>query len=86
MSNAINKHDQLYCTIRKELLAVMYTLRTFHSYLYGQPVLLGTDDSAVSWLRQLKNPTGQGARYLQVIETYDLTIQHGLVWWCDGPG
>ena len=57
MSKAINKHEQLYCATRKELLAVMYALRTFHSYLYGQPVLLRADNSAVSWLRQLKNPT-----------------------------
>ena len=76
MSKAINKHEQLFCTTRKELLAVMYALRTFHSYLYGQPVLLRTDNSAVSWLRQLKNPTGQVARWIQEIETYDLTIQH----------
>lgn len=76
MSKAINKHEQLYCTTRKELLAVMYALRTFHSYLYGQPVLLRTDNSAVSWLRQLKNPTGQVARWIQEIETYDLTIVH----------
>ncbi|MCG7877685.1 MAG: RNase H-like domain-containing protein [Candidatus Thiodiazotropha endolucinida] len=76
MSKAINKHEQLYCTTRKELLAVIYALRSFHSYLYGQPVLLRTDNSAVSWLRQLKNPTGQVARWIQEVETYNLTIQH----------
>ena len=77
MSKAMNKHGQSYCTTRKELLAVMHALRTFHSYLYGQPVLLRTDNSAVSWVRSLKNPTGQLARWIQELETYDLTIQHG---------
>ena len=32
--------------------------------------------TAVSWLRQLKNPTGQVARWIQEIETYDLVVQH----------
>ena len=76
MSKVMNKHEQLYCTTRKELLAVVQALRTFHSYLYGQKVLLRTDNSAVSWLRQLKNPTGQVARWIQEIETYDLEVQH----------
>ena len=74
MSKAINKHEQLYCTTRKELLAVVYAIRTFHSYLYGQPVLLRTDHSAVSLLRQLKNPTGQVASWIQEIETYDMVV------------
>ena len=76
MSRAINKLEQLYCPTRKELLAVIYALRSFHSYLYGQYVLLRTDNSAVSWLRQLKNPTGQVATWIQEVETYNLTIQH----------
>ena len=72
----MNKHEQLYCTARKELLAAVYALRTFRSYLCGQPVLLRMDNSAVSWLRQLKNPTGQVARWIQEFETYDLVVQH----------
>ncbi|MCG7866651.1 MAG: DDE-type integrase/transposase/recombinase [Candidatus Thiodiazotropha taylori] len=76
MSKAINKHEQSYCTTRKELLAVISALRTFHAYLYGQPVLLRTDNAAVSWMRQLKKPTGQMARWIQEIETYDLTVIH----------
>ena len=32
MSKAMNKHEQLYCTTRKELLAAVYTLRTFRFY------------------------------------------------------
>ena len=76
MSKAMNKHEQLYCTTRKKLLAAVTALRTFHSYLYGQKVLPRTNNSAVSWLRKLKNPTGQVARWIQEIETYDLVVQH----------
>ena len=76
MSKTMNKHETSYCTTRKELLAVVTAMKTFHSYLYGQQVLLRTDNAAVSWLRNLKRPTGQVARWVQQLETYNLTIVH----------
>lgn len=76
MSKTMNRHEQSYCVTRKELLAVVTALRKFHPYLYGQKVLLRTDNAAVSWVRSLKNPTGQTVRWLQEIETYDLTVTH----------
>ncbi|CAC5373255.1 unnamed protein product [Mytilus coruscus] len=75
MSKAMTKPEQSYCVTRKELLAVC-ALRHFHSYLYGQPILIRTDYSAVSWMRNLKAPTGQVARWLQELGTYDLTVVH----------
>ena len=76
MSKTMNKHEQQYCVTRKELLAVVIALKTFHSYLYGQKILLRTDNAAISWMKNLKKPTGQTARWLQEIETYHLEIVH----------
>lgn len=76
MSKAMNKHEQSYCITRKELLAVVTALRNFHSYLYGQEILLRTDNSAVSWMRSLKTPTGQMARWIQEVSTYNLIVTH----------
>lgn len=76
MSKAISKQEQSNCITRKELLAVVVALRTFHSYLYGQEVLLRTDNAAVSWLRSLRCPTGQVARWLQELNTYNLNVEH----------
>ena len=67
----MNKHELQYCTTRKELLAVVTALKHFHHYLLGQKVKLRTDNSAVSWIRTLKNLTG---RWLQYIETYDISV------------
>jgi hypothetical protein len=47
MSKSLDKHEQLYCTMRKELLAVITSSSTFHSYRYGQTILLRTDNSVV---------------------------------------
>ena len=76
MSSTLNKHEVAYCVTRKELLAVVKALRCFHSYVYGQHVLLRTDNAAVSWMRSLKNPSGQVARWLQELGTYDLECTH----------
>ncbi|CAG2220985.1 unnamed protein product [Mytilus edulis] len=76
MSKALNKHEISYCTTRKELLAVIIALKNFHPYVYGTPVLLRTDNAAVSWLQSLKDPTGQVARWLQTLGTYNFKVTH----------
>jgi hypothetical protein len=75
----MNIHEQSYCVTRKELLAVFTALRTFHHYLCGQEVLLGTDNAAVSWMKNLKKPTGQTARWLPELGTYNLTDSKQLL-------
>lgn len=76
MSKTMNKHEMQYCITRKELLAVVKALKHFHHYLYGREFLLRTDNAAVSWLRNLKTPTGQTARWLQELGTYNLKVTH----------
>ncbi len=76
MGKALNQHEQMYCVTRKELLAVVCALTNFHSYLYGQEVLLRTNNAAVSWMKSLKMPNGQVARWLQEIGNYNLIVTH----------
>ena len=76
MSKSMNQHEQNYCTTRKELLAVVIAFKTWHNYLYGQEILLRTDNMAVKWLRSLKAPTGQTFRWLQQLETYNFTTEY----------
>ena len=57
-------------------MQVVSDLKHFHSYLYGQEMLLRTDNAAVSWLKNLKMPSGQIARWLQEIGNYNLIITH----------
>ena len=76
MSKSMNVHERAYCITRKELLAVIIALKHFHNYLYGQEVTVRTDNAAVSWMRSLKVPTGQVARWIQELNTYNLTVIH----------
>lgn len=48
----------------------------FNSYLYGQEILLSTDNSVVSWVKKIKNPTGLVGRWLQEFGNLNFTITH----------
>lgn len=76
MSKTMNKHELSYCTTRKELLAVVTALKHWKHYVLGHKITLRTDNAAVSWMRNLKNPTGQVARWLEHIECFDLDVKH----------
>ena len=53
------KAERNNCVTRKELLAIVKTLEHFHKYLYGQEFHLRTDNSALTWLLNLRNLEGQ---------------------------
>ena len=75
-SRTLSKPEKNYCVTRRELLAIVFGLRKFRHYLVGRPVLVRTDHASLRWLLEFKEPEGQLARWLQVITTYDLRIQH----------
>ncbi|KAI5753631.1 hypothetical protein M8J77_001985 [Diaphorina citri] len=75
-SKALSKPERNYCVTRKELLAVVSATKHFHKYLYGQRFLLRTDHAALKWLLNFKNPEGQVARWIELLQNYDFEIQH----------
>ena len=81
-SRTLSGPEKNYCITRKELLAVISSVNHFHHYLYGQKFLIRTDHSALQWLKKLKNPEGQLARWIAKLDQYNYDIQHsaGLGW------
>ena len=75
-SKSLEGTKQRYCTARNELLAVVRALKHFKCYLYGQKITVRTNYCAVSWLHHSKDPVGQPARWIEVIDTYNDTFQH----------
>ena len=75
-SKALTKTEQVYCVTRKELVAVVMALKYFHPYLYGREIILRTNNAAVSWMRNLRTPTGQTARWLELI--YPVTFRSNI--------
>ena len=68
--------EKNYCATRRELLAVVKSVGSFHPYLYGAKFTIRTDHAALRWLKTMKNPEGQLARWIGRLEQYDYTIEH----------
>ena len=75
-SKSLSKSERNYCVTRKELLAVIVAVKTYHHYLCGRQFLIRTDHRALKWLLKFKNPEGQVARWLELPGTYDFKIEH----------
>ena len=76
-SRMLDKAERNYCVTRKELLAVVYGLRTYRQYLLGRRFTIRTDHSALRWLQRTPEPLAQQARWLTFIEQFNpFDIQH----------
>jgi len=75
-SKSLDKCERNYCVTRKGLLAVVYFLRHFKQYLLGRQIRVRTDHAALTWLRKTPEPIGQQARWLEIMEEFDFTVEH----------
>ena len=75
-SRSFSRVERSYCVTRRELLAIISSIRHFHHYLYGRKIVVRTDHGALRWLLHFKNPEGQMARWFEVLAAYDFEIVH----------
>ena len=77
-SNTLNKAESNYTTTEKELLAIIFAVKHFRPYVYGQRFVLLTDHRPLTWLYQLKDPTlsSRLARWKIKLQEYDFEIQY----------
>ena len=75
-SKALSKEERRYCVTRRELLAIVHFVKQYRHYLFGQKFLIRTDHGALKYLLNFKDPQGQMARWLQVLDTYTFDIEH----------
>lgn len=70
------KAERNYCVTRRELLAVVDSVKSFRHYLYGRRFLIRTDHVSLKWLMSFRDLEGQLARWLERLQQYDFEIQH----------
>ena len=75
-SRCLSKTESRYCVTRRELLAVVVFVKHFKHSLSGKKFILRTDHGSLRWLMNFKSPEGQMARWLQVLSSFDMDIQH----------
>ncbi len=71
-SKAFNGAEKKWTTMEKEAFAMVWGIQYFHAYVYGQKVVVFTDNKALKWLKNLKSVNGKLAR----LEQYDFVVAH----------
>ena len=74
-SKTFNKAQMNYTTIEKELLAVVFALDKFRSYLLGSKVVVYTDHSALRYLLSKKDTKPRLIRWILLLQEFDFEIK-----------
>ena len=75
-SRTLSKAERNYDVTRRELLAVVFGLKTFRQYILGRHFVIRVDHASLQWLRKTPKPMGQLARWLTFIEHFHFEVVH----------
>ena len=74
-SRTLEGREQRYCTRRRELLAIVHFVKVFKPYLWGRECLIRTDHASLRYVKTLKEPDDQIARWISKLEETYYTIE-----------
>ena len=75
-SQSLLKHEKNYGINELEGLRVVWAVKHFCPYLYGNPCVVYTDHQALKSLLNMPQPSGKLARCGMALQEMDMTIQH----------
>jgi hypothetical protein len=75
-SRTLNKAEVNYNTTEKELASIVWGVKTFRPYLFGQQFNIITDHRALVWLFNLKDPGSRLTRWRLKLEEHQYTIHY----------
>ena len=73
-SKSFSKAQTRCSATKRELLAVVNFTRHFKHYLLGQKFTIITDDRALQWLHNFKDPDAITARWLEKLAAFDYEV------------
>ena len=74
-SKTLNEAQRNYTTTEKELLAVVYALDKFRSYLIGSDIVIFTDHSALKFLLTKQNSKARLIRWVLLLQEFNIQIK-----------
>lgn len=74
-SRTLNSAQMNYSTTEKELLAVVFALDKFRSYLIGFKIVIFTDHAALKYLLTKKDAKPRLLRWILLLQEFDLEIK-----------
>lgn len=75
-SKKLNECQQRYSTYKKELFAIVYCLRQFHSYIWGYKLVIITDHMPLVYILTSVQLAHALQQWLDIILDYHFTIKH----------
>lgn len=73
-SRTLNKAEINYNTTEKELTSIVWGIKVYRPYLFGQKFNILTDHRALLWLFNLKDPGSRLTRWRLKLEEYQYTV------------
>jgi hypothetical protein len=77
-SRQLKNHERNYPTHDLELATVVFALKSWRHYLYGETCDIYTDHTSLKYIFTQKELNMRQHRWLELIKDYDLTIQYHL--------
>ena len=74
ISHTLDEAQVNYATTEKELLAMVYAMDKFRSYLVGSKVVVYTDHSTLKYLLSKKDAKPRLIRWILLLQEFDLEI------------
>ena len=74
-SKTLNEAQRNYTTTEKELLAVVYALDKFRSYLIGSDIVIFTDHSALKYILTKQNSKARLIRWVLLLQEFNIHIR-----------
>ena len=74
-SRTLNSTQLNYSTTENELLAVVFALDKFRSYLVGSPIVVFSDHAALKYLLSKKDAKPRLIRWILLLQKFAITIR-----------
>ena len=74
-SKKLTGAERNYSTIEKECLAIVWSIKRFHLYLYGVSFVLQTDHEPLKYMNSAKFANGRLMRWAMFLQSYSFKVE-----------
>lgn len=75
-SRTLNKAEINYSTCEKELLSIVWSVNHFRPYLFGTKFYVQSDNKALIYLKNIKDPNSRLTRFRLKLSEYDFEVAY----------
>lgn len=76
LSRSLTKNEVKFGSTQLEIFAVIWTIEKLRGYIEGQKSTVVTDNYALKWINELKDPKARLGRWCLKLQKYDFDVIH----------